>query len=111
MGKPRVSKFWGEYKEGFLENNLKSRHCFPVIGMWDGVPFGYFEIYWVKEDILGQHLSGDASDWDRGFHCFVGEEWARGRLPTWSTALCHWCFGVDYRTQNVCLEPRVDNTK
>lgn len=111
MANPRVSKFWGEYTEGFLERALKSRHSFPAIGMWDGVPFGYFEIYWVKEDILGQHLSGDASDWDRGFHCFVGEEWARGRLPTWATALCHWCFGVDYRTMNVCLEPRIDNKK
>lgn len=111
MSKPRVSKFWGDFQPDFLENNLKSRHSFPAIGMWDGVPFGYFEIYWVKEDLLGQYLSGDANDWDRGFHVFIGEEWARGKVSSWATALCHWCFGVDYRTMNVCLEPRVDNKR
>ncbi len=57
------------------------------------------EIYWVKEDALGQHLGGrDADDWDRGFHLFVGEEWARGRVQAWLTSLAHWIFAVDYRT-------------
>ncbi|KAL4723602.1 hypothetical protein ACLX1H_009240 [Fusarium chlamydosporum] len=111
MSKPRVSQFWGEYDEKFLTNGLNQPNSFPVIGLWDGVPFGYFEVYWVKEDILGQHIGSDAADWDRGVHVFIGEEWARGRVPIWLTGLVHWCLTSDYRTMSVCLEPRVDNAR
>ena len=111
LSKPRVQKFWGEYRSSFLENALLSRHSFPAIGMWDGLPFGYFEIYWVKEDSLGRHIGGEAGDWDRGLHVLVGEEWARGRVAAWSTALTHWCMGVDIRTMSVCLEPSLDNER
>lgn len=111
MAKPRVSAFWQDYDAGFLENGLKQQHSFPVIGQWDGVPFGYFEIYWVKEDILGQYLGGDAGEYDRGLHVLIGEEWARGRVSLWLTGLVHWCLTTDYRTMNICLEPRVDNAR
>lgn len=59
LSKPRVAKFWGGYVPNFLTNALASRHSFPAIGMWDGVPFGYFEIYWVKEDVLGRFVEAD----------------------------------------------------
>ncbi|KAK4107180.1 hypothetical protein N656DRAFT_785551 [Canariomyces notabilis] len=109
---PRVSAFWGEYAPGLLGNALKSRHSFPVIGMWDGVPFGYFELYWVKEDVLGRYAGvGTIDDWDRGLHVLIGEEWARGRVQAWLTSLVHWVFCADYRTMSVCLEPRVDNAR
>lgn len=108
---PRVKAFWGDYNPNFLNDALGSCHSFPAIGLWDGVPFGYFEIYWVKEDILGRQLGGEAGNWDRGLHVLVGEEWARGRVPTWLTGLVHWCFTADYRTMNVCLEPRIDNER
>lgn len=111
MAKPRVSEFWGEYKPGFLEGALQKRHSFPVIASWDGIPFGYFEIYWVKEDILGRHLASGAGDFDRGIHVFIGEEWARGKVPFWLTSLVHWCFIADNRTMSVSLEPRVDNAR
>lgn len=111
LSNPRVQKFWGEYTPTFLDNALCSKHSFPVIGLWDGVPFGYFEIYWAKEDILGQHLGSDAGDWDRGLHMLVGEEWARGRVPAWLTGLVHWCFCGDFRTMNILMEPRVDNER
>jgi hypothetical protein len=109
---PRVSKFWGEYAAGFLTAALQSRHSFPVIGLWDGVPFGYFELYWVKEDLLGRYTGSSAvDDWDRGCHVLIGEEWARGRVQSWLTSLVHWMFCADYRTMSICLEPRVDNTR
>ncbi|POS69677.1 aerobactin siderophore biosynthesis protein iucB [Diaporthe helianthi] len=107
LNNARVAKFWGGYVPNFLNNALASRHSFPAIGMWDGVPFGYFEIYWVKEDQLGRHI--DVDDWDRGIHVFIGEEWARGVVQSWLSALVHWIFCADYRTQSVCIEPRVDN--
>ncbi|KAL7624115.1 hypothetical protein AAE478_005672 [Parahypoxylon ruwenzoriense] len=111
LSKPRVSAFWGSYYPNFLSNALQSRHSFPAIGMWDGVPFGYFEIYWVKEDILGRHMGSDAQDFDRGIHVLVGEEWARGRVQQWLSSAIHWCWQADYRTMNIYLEPRVDNAR
>ncbi|KAL2157276.1 hypothetical protein VTH06DRAFT_6316 [Thermothelomyces fergusii] len=107
----RVSKFWGKYSPDMLPNALKSRHSFPAIGLWDGVPFGYFEIYWVKEDLLGRYAGPVVEDWDRGCHVLIGEEWARGRVQSWLTSLVHWMFCADYRTMNICLEPRVDNVR
>ncbi|KAG5935582.1 hypothetical protein E4U59_005524 [Claviceps monticola] len=108
---PRVKEFWGDYESEFLEAGLRSKHSFPVIGLWDGVPFGYFEVYWAKEDILGRHVGSEVADWDRGVHIMIGEEWSRGRVGAWLTSLVHWCFTSDNRTMNVCLEPRVDNKR
>ncbi|KAF2690147.1 hypothetical protein K458DRAFT_289109 [Lentithecium fluviatile CBS 122367] len=117
MNDPRISYFWGEsgpqeHQEEFLKNGLKSRHSFPVIGCWDGKPFGYFEIYWVKEDRLGRYVPR-VGDYDRGLHCLVGENEFRGpdRVKVWLSALVHFCFLTDLRTESVMLEPRVDNEK
>lgn len=119
MNEPRVSAFWGangpiEVQEEFLNNALNSRHSFPVIGCWDGKPFGYFEIYYVKEDQLGRLLTDkDVSDWDRGFHGLVGEQEFRGehRVKIWASALVHYLWLADPRTEKVLVEPRVDNEK
>lgn len=119
MNEPRVSAFWGlagplATQESFLTNALSDRHSFPVIGCWDGKPFGYFEIYWVKEDPLGRHLaSKDTNDWDRGFHALIGEQEFRGahRVKVWLSALVHYCWLADPRTEQVMLEPRIDNEK
>jgi len=118
MNIPRVSKFWGcagpqDTQEEFLQMGMHSKHSFPVIGLWDGKPFGFFELYWVKEDILGKHLGNRAGDFDRGVHVLVGEEEFRGkhRVKCWITALAHWALIQDYRTDSVLLEPRVDNER
>lgn len=118
MNNERVAQFWGEngpqaHQEKFLRTALQNRHSFPAIGCWDGKPFGYFEIYWVKEDHLGTHLGGELGDWDRGFHCLVGEQEFRGahRVKVWLSALVHYCWLADMRTNCVMLEPRIDNQK
>lgn len=118
MNDERVAKSWGEsgpieHQQAFLESGLRKQHCFPVIGCFDNKPFGYFEIYWVKEDGLGQHISGSVGDWDRGFHLLVGEQEFRGahRVKVWLSALAHYCWLADPRTNAVMLEPRVDNEK
>lgn len=117
MNNPRVEAMWqvgGEQsvQEKFLLQNLTSRHSFPVIGCWDGKPFGYFEIYWVKEDRLGR-LMDRVDNYDRGIHLLIGEQEFRGphRVAVWLTALVHHCFLADMRTEAVILEPRVDNIK
>jgi len=119
MNIPRVSKFWDcagpiSSQEAFLKANLESRHSFPVIGCWDGKPFGYFQIYWVMEDILGRHLRpGDVSDWDRGVQVLVGEDEFRGthRVKCWLSSLAHWALTADNRTNSFVVESRVDNER
>ncbi|KAI5290833.1 hypothetical protein KEM54_000323 [Ascosphaera aggregata] len=118
MNIPRVDRFWGSagarhVQEALLTKQLTSRHSFPLLGCWDGQPFGYFEVYWVKEDKLGKLIGGSVDDYDRGLHCLVGEEEFRGphRVLLWLTALVHYCFISNSRTQAVYLEPRVDNAK
>ena len=118
MNNPRVAHSWGEtgtlaHQKAFLERNLSSKHSFPAIGCFDGKPFAYFEIYWVKEDPLAQHMGNECGDWDRGLHCLVGEEDFRGpqRVRVWLSALVHYCWLADMRTQAVLMEPRVDNVK
>jgi N5-hydroxyornithine acetyltransferase len=119
MNDPRVAYSWGEdgpmeHQSQFLATSLSSRHSFPAIGCFDGKPFGYFEIYWVREDRVSR-LTGDRSvgDWDRGLHCLVGEQEFRGshRVKVWLSALVHWCWLADLRTERVVMEPRVDNVK
>lgn len=119
MNNPRVNAAWGvagpiETQESFLKDALSNKHSFPVIGCWDGKPFGYFEIYWVKEDQLGRYVdSRGISNWDRGIHVLVGEEAFRGehRVKVWLSALVHYCWLADQRTENIFVEPRIDNKK
>lgn len=117
MNEPRVAHFWGEdgpqsHQEEFLRKALQSKNSFPVIGCFDGIPFGYFEFYWVKEDTLGMHVP-NVGDYDRGFHCLVGEQEYRGerRVKVWLSAIVHYLWLADNRTETVMLEPRVDNDK
>ncbi|KAL8343578.1 hypothetical protein RB598_004771 [Gaeumannomyces tritici] len=115
LSKPRVAAFWGSFVPDFLPQALALRHSFPVVAMWDGVPFAYLEVYWLKEDPIGRHLGafagGSAADWDRGVHVLVGEEWARGLVPLWLSSMVHWVFTADYRTMSVVVEPRIDNER
>lgn len=118
MNEPRVNLAWGAAgptasQRKFLEDGLRSRHSFSVYGCFDGKPFGYFEIYWVKEDKLGRLLGGEVGNYTRGLHVLVGEKEFRGphRVKIWLSALVHYCFLADPRTETVMLEPRVDNTK
>ncbi|TLS21599.1 uncharacterized protein PpBr36_10119 [Pyricularia pennisetigena] len=112
MAKERVSAFWGSYTPTFLSAVLESKHSFPVVALWDGIPFAYLEIYWLREDPIARCLGpGSAGDWDRGLHVFVGEEWARGMVQLWLSSAVHWILTADYRTMSVCMEPRVDNVR
>ena len=118
MNVPRVNAAWGEagpisHTTSFLQNALSDRHSFPVFACFDGRPFAYFEIYWVKEDRFGRLLGGNVGNWTRGLHVLVGEEEFRGphRVKVWLSALVHYCWLSDSRTDTVMMEPRVDNEK
>lgn len=118
MNNPRVNSAWGlggstSTQERFLQRQMMDRHLFPCYGCYDDIPFGYFEIYWLKEDKLGRSLPGSVDNWDRGIRALVGEEHCTGshRMQVWLSALVHYCWLSDSRTQNIVSEPRVDNAK
>ncbi len=114
MNDPRIAQFWKE--EGDLEKHhrylnalLADPHIIPLIGCFDGTPFGYFEIYWAKENRLGPYY--DADDYDRGWHVVVGEDPYRGRqwITAWLPSLMHYLFLDDCRTQRIVGEPQADH--
>jgi len=113
---PRVASFWQE--EGSLEQHHEylskleaDPHTLTLIGCFDDQPFAYFEAYWAKEDRIAPFY--DAGDYDRGIHMLVGEENHRGphKVASWLSALTHYLFLDDPRTQRVVAEPRADNAK
>lgn len=113
---PRVASFWQE--EGSLEQHREylskldvDPHTLTLIGCFDDQPFAYFEAYWAKEDRIAPFY--EAADYDRGIHMLVGEENHRGphKVASWLSALVHYLFLDDPRTQRVVAEPRADNVK
>jgi len=116
MNTPRVAQFWEEQgtlaqHHAYLQKVLADPHAQPVIGRFDGVPFGYFETYWAKEDRIAPFYA--AEDFDRGMHLLVGEEAFRGKAfyTAWFSSLCHYLFLDDPRTQRIVCEPRHDNQR
>ena len=92
-----------------LEERLRDPHMLALIGCFDGVPFGYFEVYWAKENRLGPYY--DAQDYDRGWHVAIGEPAYRGKqwITAWLPSLMHFIFLDDPRTQRIVGEPRASH--
>lgn len=116
MNDPRVDTIWEE--AGDLETHrrsLRSRtadpHLLPLIGTLDGVPFGYFELYWAAESRLGPYYA--AEDYDRGWHVLIGEDGFRGRsfITAWLPSLIHYMFLDDPRTRRIVGEPRATHAQ
>lgn len=112
----RVAAFWQE--EGDLAKHrryLEELACDPrvltLIGCFDDQPFAYYEAYWAKEDRIAPFY--EVGDYDRGIHMLVGEESHRGphKVASWLSALTHYLFLDDPRTQRVVAEPRADNAR
>ncbi|KJY82126.1 aerobactin siderophore synthesis protein IucB [Vibrio galatheae] len=116
MNDPRVAHFWEqawneERLAEFLTQRLADPHIIPLIGEFNGQPFGYIEAYWVAEDRLSPYY--DVHDYDRGIHLLVGEQEFRGPkyFNAWIKAISHYLFLDDVRTQRIVLEPRADNER
>ncbi|WFD42277.1 hypothetical protein MPSI1_000918 [Malassezia psittaci] len=112
----RVNKGWRqdmsrEKHREYLAAQEKSSGCVALIGQWDDEPFGYLEIYNVRESNLFDYYSVD--EFDRGFHALVGEEKFRGphRVRSWMGGIIHLLFLLDPRTKLVVSEPRASNAK
>lgn len=116
MNNERVNAFWGmkgppEVHRKLLQMLLSDKHAQPLIGAFDGAAFGYFDVYWAKEDKVGQYY--DAADYDRGLHMLVGEDGFRGahRVAAWLPSLAHYAFLDEPRTERLVCEPRIDNER
>ena len=116
MNDPVVAHFWEEQGDlaahrAYLERGAADPHVIGLIGALDGEPFGYFEVYWAREDRIAPFY--DVGDYDRGWHALVGEARFRGKpfLTAWLPSLSHYLFLDDCRTRHIVVEPRWDNQK
>ncbi|MBR0960074.1 GNAT family N-acetyltransferase [Bradyrhizobium japonicum] len=110
MNDPRVDAFWNEAggldkHRRYLAGILADPHMLPLIGCFGEEPFGYFELYWAKENRIAPFY--DADDYDRGWHVVVGEDAFRGGryVSAWLPSLMHYMFLDDCRTQRIVGEP------
>ncbi|MBB3285773.1 MULTISPECIES: GNAT family N-acetyltransferase [Rhizobium] len=110
MNDPRVAAIWEDsgdlsYHRDFIAGRLADPRTLPLIGTFGGVPFGYFELYWAKEDRIGPHY--DADGYDRGWHVAIGEDDFRGKafVSAWLPSLMHYMFLADPRTRRIVGEP------
>lgn len=110
MNDPRVAAIWEDsgdlsYHRDFIAGRLADPRTLPLIGTFGGVPFGYFELYWAKEDRIGPHY--DADGYDRGWHVAIGEDDFRGKafVSAWLPSLMHYMFLSDPRTRRIVGEP------
>lgn len=114
MNDPDVAHFWQEEGDEekhrcYLQGLIDDPHMLPLIASIDGTPFGYFEVYWAKENRIAPFY--DANDFDRGWHVLIGEPAFRGKafLTAWFPAIQHFQFLDDPRTQRIVGEPRSDH--
>ena len=112
--KPNVARMWElagdiDSHRDYLTKQTEDAHSMAVIGYFDGVPFGYFEMYWAAEDRLGPYY--EPLDYDRGVHMLVGNQLFLGHKHffNWSRAVMHAIFMDEKATLHVMGEPRADN--
>ncbi len=116
MNDPVVAEFWQEEGDldkhhAYLTKLNNDPHMLPLIASFDDESFGYFEVYWAKEDRIAPYY--DVHDFDRGWHVLIGEAKFRGKpyVSAWMPAISHYLFLDDCRTQRLVIEPRSDNKK
>jgi RimJ/RimL family protein N-acetyltransferase len=116
MNEPVVAASWREEgdpakHQAYLQNIDADPHVTGLIVSLDEEPFGYFEVYWAKEDRIAPFY--DVDDFDRGWHVLIGEPRFRGKpfVTAWLPSISHYLFLDDYRTQRIVIEPRSDNHK
>ncbi|CCD94889.1 putative acetylase [Bradyrhizobium sp. ORS 375] len=110
LNDPRVDAFWNEAGDldkhrRYLSSLEADPHMLPLIGCFGEQPFGYFELYWAKENRIAPFY--DVADYDRGWHVIVGEDAFRGRgfITAWLPSLMHYMFLDDNRTMRIVGEP------
>jgi RimJ/RimL family protein N-acetyltransferase len=116
MNDPVVAQAWGEQGDcarhrAYLEGIAADPHVIGLVGCLGDEAFGYFEVYWAKEDRVSPFYEAD--DFDRGWHVLIGEPRFRGKpfVTAWLPSISHYLFLDDCRTRHIVIEPRSDNHK
>lgn len=85
----------------YLRRQNDDAHTIGLLGQFDGTLFGYFEVFWAKEDPLG--VASDAGDFDRGLNSSIGYSSFKSRrwLQACWSSLLHYIFLDEHRTENI----------
>ncbi|KAA1248810.1 acetyltransferase [Mycobacterium simiae] len=116
MNDPEVARFWRKpwprsQIASYLRRQHHSTHLVPYLGLLDGVPMSYWELYRADLDPLAQYYTAGAHD--AGVHLLLGPPEYRGRrlavdlLRTVAT----WQLDADPRAARVVAEPDVNNVR
>ncbi|KAI8969434.1 acyl-CoA N-acyltransferase [Trametes punicea] len=111
-----VNRGWGERgplekHRAYVQALMADPGVLPVMISWDGELMGYAEMVYIKENHVAPYVPGGAWDYDRGLHVLVGEQKFRGahRSRAWFSAIHHFLFLSDPRTERVIGEPKAAN--
>lgn len=116
MNDPDVDRFWElagppERTAAHLAEQAAAGHSRPYVGLLDGVPMSYWELYRADLDPLASYY--EAREHDGGIHLLLGPDAYRGRglaaplLRQTSDRM----FAEDDRTSRIVAEPDVRNQR
>lgn len=115
MHEAHVISYWQmdisfeEYKK-HLELSLTDAHQKLLLGNINGRPVSYWEIYWVKNDLIDGYYDFDA--FDQGIHLLIGNKdyLGKGYIYPLLMTILHHQFQVS-KTEKVMAEPDIQNEK
>lgn len=109
MCQPHVIPFWQldfsrKKFEQHLMRMLEDSHQSLYLGLLDGEPISYWEIYWACDDLIGRHYRADS--FDQGVHLLIGppEKTGRGLARPLLLNMMRFMF-AESRTQRLVVEP------
>ncbi len=75
----------------FVREAERAPDRWGLVGCWDGVPWGYVEVYFAKSSNVAGLYEAQGKAEDMGFHALVGEERFRGRhrVRSWMGSAVH----------------------
>jgi RimJ/RimL family protein N-acetyltransferase len=116
MNDPEVARFWNMPWPSigiasYLRRQDRSLHSTPYLGLLDGVPMSYWEIYRADLDPLAQHYA--AREYDLGVHLLLGPAECRGRglAVGLLRSVSSWQLKRHPHTTRVVAEPDVENRR
>jgi acetyl CoA:N6-hydroxylysine acetyl transferase len=116
MNYPEVARFsktpWPRLRiASYLRQQNRSTHTTPYLGLLDGVPMSYWELYRADLDPLAQHYAARAHD--AGLHLLVGPAEYRGRRLAAGLlrAVSTWQLNRNPYATRVVAEPDIENKR
>ncbi len=116
MNDPEVARFWKkpwsrERIAAYVLRQDRSAHSVPYLGLLDGVPMSYWELYRADLDPLARYYA--AREHDAGVHMLLGPAECRGRRLAVELlrVVSSWQLDADPRAARVVAEPDAENVR